>query len=164
MPLAISFSIGRRLVGGLPRLAWRFLAAASFLCLPAAPLLAQGGRSAEQDQLESPEIAKLTIKGVKNVDQDELRQSIATDESHCNSLLLQIFCAFSKSNAFYTHVYLDRAEFERDVLRIKVFYFKRGFRDTQVDTSIARAGRGQVNVAFAITEGPPTLIDSLAVV
>jgi outer membrane protein insertion porin family/translocation and assembly module TamA len=164
MPLAISDSIRRRLAGALPRLPWKLLAAACFLCLPAAPLAAQGGRSAEADQLENPEIGNLALVGVKVMDQDEIRKSIATDESHCNSLLLQIFCAFSKSKAFYTHVYLDRAEFERDVLRIKVFYFKRGYRHTQVDTAIARAGRGMVNVTFRIKEGPPTLIDSLSVV
>ena len=164
MPLAICSTIRRRLAGALPRLAGGLLAAVCFLCASPSALTAQEGRSAGRDQLESPEITSLTLTGVKAVEEDELRNSIATGESHCKSLIFQVFCAFSQSSAFYEHVYLDRAEFERDVLRIKVFYFKRGYRDTQVDTSIARAGRARVNVTFAIAEGPPTIIDSLAVV
>lgn len=123
-------------------------------------------RRREAEQLERPEVTKLILRGVHKVDQSELRKSIATDASHCKSLIYRILlvCTITKSSFVYQREYLDRAEFARDVLRIKVFYFKRGYRETQVDTSVSRTGRNQVAAAFNITEGPPTVIESLTVV
>lgn len=119
----------------------------------------------EEQQLERPEVTKLTLRGVHRVNADELRQGIATDASHCRNVLYRVLliCTISKSHFVYQRAYLDRGELARDVLRIKVFYFKRGYRETQVDTSVARTGRDQVAVAFNIAEGPPTLIESLTV-
>jgi outer membrane protein insertion porin family/translocation and assembly module TamA len=115
--------------------------------------------------MERPEVAKLSIKGVKAVEVDELQNSIATTASHCRSILYRFLgiCAITKSRIVYQHEYLDHAELQRDVLRIKVFYFKRGYRDTEVDTSVSRVGPGRVAVAFRITEGPPTLVEKVTV-
>jgi len=167
MPYPPPISIGRRrLAEALPRcLAGGLLAAACAASVLPSSLAAQRGGDprSRSEELESPEVSKLTLAGVEAVDEDELRKSIATEASHCKSLIYQPFCLFSKSPYFYQHVHLDRAEFERDVLRIKVFYFKRGYRDTRVDTAVTRSGRQQVAVTFRVTEGPPTLIDSLTV-
>lgn len=115
------------------------------------------------DQREAPEVKKVTLRGVHVADRDELQQSIATEASHCKGLLFKPFCLFTKSHFFYQREYLDRTEFKRDVLRIKVFYWKRGFRDTQVDTSVVAKGRDAVEVAFTITEGEPTRVAVLRV-
>lgn len=114
--------------------------------------------------VRKPEITKLTITGVKSVDKDELRQNLAVDESHCVSLLLRPLCLFTKAGAFYHKEYLDHDELARDVLRARVFYFERGFRDTQVDTTVTSAGRGAVHVTVAVHEGQPTIVRSLRVV
>ena len=155
----------RRLGGALPRwMAGALLAAACAAPVLPTPAGAQRGPERKRDELESLEITNLRLRGVKAVDEDELRKSIATDESGCKSLIYQPICLFSKSPAIYRHVFLDREEMARDILRIKVFYFKRGYRETQVDTAVARAGRQRVEVTFRITEGPPTVVDSIAVV
>ena len=112
----------------------------------------------------NPEITQLTLKGVHSVDPGDLRLNIATDESHCNSMLLRPICVFSKSPLFYTHVTLDRAELSRDMLRVMVYYFKRGYRDTQVDTTIVPSGRRKVHVTMTVKEGPPTIVSRLRIV
>jgi outer membrane protein insertion porin family len=93
----------------------------------------------------------------------DLLQNIYTTASYCNSIILKPFCWISKSKYFYTRKYLDRKELERDVLRIRVFYWKRGYREAEVDTAVVRRGRNQVGVTFFIKEGPPTIVADIIV-
>lgn len=123
------------------------------------PLAAQRG----DQEREAPVVKAVNLRGVHAVDAAELRNSIATTASRCRSILLQPFCWFSHSPYFYQREYFDHTEFQRDVLRIRVFYYRRGYRDTQVDTSVVRSGKEQVTVNFRITEGPPTLVSVLRV-
>jgi outer membrane protein assembly factor BamA len=101
---------------------------------------------------------------VHAVKQKELLMNIATDKSHCVTVVLTPVCFISKSKYFYRRKYLDHAELKRDVLRIRVFYWKRGFRQAQVDTVVADKGKNKVGVTFKINEGPPTLVTALDVV
>ncbi|MFN2398475.1 MAG: POTRA domain-containing protein, partial [Gemmatimonadaceae bacterium] len=133
------------------------------LLLSLAVLLAPRVMGAQSDtEEESPEVEKLILEGVKAVDEELLRESIATKESKCKSILLAPFCWVSDSKYFVRKRHLDRVEFRRDVVRVRVFYWKRGFRETQVDTTIVKRGDG-VAVTFRITEGPPTLVSSVRV-
>jgi outer membrane protein insertion porin family len=116
-----------------------------------------------EPQREAPEVRDLKLNGVERVSRLDLERSIATTESECKSLLLVPFCMVSRSPTFWDRKYLDRDEFRRDVLRVLVFYWKRGFREATVDTSVTRSGEGQVRVVFDIREGPPTVITSLRV-
>ena len=100
---------------------------------------------------------------MKSVKQSDLLSSIYTTASYCNSFLLKPFCLFSKSKYFYTKKYLDHQELHRDVLRARVFYWKRGFREAEVDTAVVPRGHNQVGVTFLIKEGPPTLISDITV-
>jgi outer membrane protein insertion porin family/translocation and assembly module TamA len=131
---------------------------AVLVIIAARPIAAQSSVS----QTASPEVKELSISGVRHVSKGELQKSIATGATSCKSFLLEPFCIFSKSPVFAQKKYLDQLEFERDVLRIKVFYWKRGYRHTQVDTTVTRKGNG-VKVHFAITEGRPTLVDELSI-
>ena len=114
------------------------------------------------DEREAPEVMKLTMRGVKAFDKSELQQSIATEASHCRGIILTPICWITKSKAVYAHFFLDRTEFARDVLRIRVFYWKRGYRETTVDTVVTPVAGG-VSLTFRIHEGPPTLIRKIAV-
>lgn len=113
---------------------------------------------------DNPEVVQLTLNGVRAIKRDHLLVSIATDRSHCNSFVLVPICWISKAKYFYRKKYLDHAELKRDVVRIKVFYWKRGFREAQVDTVVADRGRNKVAVTFNIVEGPPTLVSALDIV
>src|SRR5215213_9980884 len=93
-------------------------------CLaPLPPLPAQATRGkGPEDEIEAPEVKKLVFRGVKAVGKGELERSVSVEESKCRSMLLKVFCVFTKSSYFYQHEYLDRSEFQRDPLRVKVFY------------------------------------------
>jgi outer membrane protein insertion porin family/translocation and assembly module TamA len=137
------------------------LAAATGLFV-ASPAQAQVNRD-DKAELERPEVRDLVIRGVKSIPKGELKKSIATEESGCLSLLLKPFCLVTKSHYVYARRYLDRTEFQRDVIRMLVVYFKRGYRDAQVDTTVARVGPNAVRVTFSVTEGPATLVTSSTV-
>jgi outer membrane protein assembly complex protein YaeT len=117
----------------------------------------------EVDEPTKPEVVNLTLKGVNVVKKGELLQSIHTTASHCNSFVLKPFCWISKAKYFYTKKYLDREEFQRDPLRIRVFYWKRGYREATVDTAVVDRGRNKVGVTFTINEGPPTIVSNVIV-
>ncbi len=133
------------------------LGAALALVLATAPLAAQS-----EEQTVRPEVKKLILRGVNSVDEDELRKSISTEASHCKALLFRPFCLVTKSHYFFEREYLTRSELARDLFRIKVFYFQRGWRQTEVDSAVVRNGDG-VNVVFEVREGPPTLVQSVTV-
>src|SRR5688500_9548601 len=109
---------------------WRVALAAVFLT----PTVLTAQSSA--DERESPEVRKLVLRGVNSVTKDDLQESIATEASRCRGLVLRPFCWFSHSDFFVEKHFLDRGELRRDVLRIKVFYWKRGFRSAKVDTTV----------------------------
>jgi outer membrane protein assembly factor BamA len=120
-------------------------------------------RAGDRDQMERPEVRSLTLSGVRSVNRDELLQSIATSSSRCKSVLLFAFCPLTHSDRLWERRYLDRTELRRDVLRIRVFYWMRGYRQATVDTTIAERGDGQVAVTFKIVEGQPTLVRNVNV-
>ena len=133
--------------------------ASLLLLLLPAPLSSQGVPTPPSH----PEVVNLTLKGVKSVKRSDLLSSIYTTASYCNSFLLKPFCWISKSKYFYTKKYLDHQELQRDVLRMRVFYWKRGYRETEVDTAVVPRGHNKVGVTFLVKEGPPTLISDITV-
>lgn len=58
---------------------------------------------------------------------------------------------------------LDRRELGADVLRLKVFYRRRGYYEAQVDTAVTPVEREAVRVTFTVREGEPVRIDTLLV-
>lgn len=128
----------------------------------AAPIAAHA--QAKGATVSRPEITELTIKGVKSVNESNLLNNLAVGQSHCLSLVLKPLCLISKSSLFYKRVYLENDELARDVLRARVFYFKRGFRDTRVDTTVVPTGRAQVHITMSVIEGAPTVVSALNVV
>jgi len=97
------------------------------------------------------------------VRRDELLRNVYTTASSCNSFILKPFCWISKAKYFYTRKYLDHKELERDVLRMRIFYWKRGYRDAEVDTAVVPRGRNKVGVTFLIKEGPATIVSDVIV-
>ncbi|HJU66630.1 MAG TPA: BamA/TamA family outer membrane protein [Gemmatimonadaceae bacterium] len=129
---------------------------AVLFCLPGRTAL----RAQESDEREAPEVKDLKWSGVESVGKDDLEESIETEETRCRSLLLTPFCLVSNWSLFKERHYLDRTELRRDMLRIRVFYWKRGWRDAQVDTVVTPKDGG-VRVEFKVTEGPPTRISAI---
>jgi outer membrane protein assembly factor BamA len=144
----------------LPRWLLATVAAVPLVGLLSAPASAQSSARNREDR---PEVRSLVLDGVKSVDGDLLRESIETTASSCRGLLFQPFCVVSHSARWWQLEYLDHVELRRDVLRIKVFYWRRGYREASVDTTVQRTGDDAVRVTFRITEGPPTIVSAMRV-
>jgi outer membrane protein assembly factor BamA len=141
----------------------RHIARAALVCLAsavAAPCLAAQRPS---DVSPTPEVRKLELNGVEKVDASELERSIATTPTRCRSFLLAVLCRFTRFRGFEERHYLDHKELQRDVLRIRVFYFRHGYRETQVDTAVTPLNEKAVAVRFDIVEGPPTIVSDVRV-
>ena len=138
----------------------------AFSALGAALLLAGpfsvSAQTASGNERGDPEVVRLTMRGVKAFTSSDIQQSISTEASHCRGLILTPFCWITKARAVYQRLYLNRTELARDVLRIRVFYWKRGFRETEVDTVVTPQAGG-VAVTFRVKEGAPTLVRKIAV-
>jgi outer membrane protein insertion porin family/translocation and assembly module TamA len=77
--------------------------------------------------------------------------------------VLEPFCVLSHSSTFQDRHYFDENEFRRDVMRIRLYYWKRGYREADVDTSVAIIGPRQVRVTFNVHENRPTLVRKLTI-
>jgi outer membrane protein insertion porin family len=126
-------------------------------CLPTAV----GGQAARRDR---PDVLGVRFVGVHHVDQSDLASSIATQASHCKSIFLEPFCLVTKSHFFFEHDYLDRDELRRDVLRILIFYYKHGYRDASVDTTLRPHYGTTARVTFTVTEGPVTRVSKVDII
>ncbi len=139
---------------------------AAFWALGAVLLLAGpfsvSAQTASSADREDPEVVRLTIRGVKAFTPSDIQQNISTEASHCRGLILTPFCWITKAKAVYQRLYLNRTELARDVLRIRVFYWKRGYREAEVDTVVTPQAGG-VAVTFRVREGAPTVVRKIAV-
>ncbi|HEV2130616.1 MAG TPA: BamA/TamA family outer membrane protein [Longimicrobiaceae bacterium] len=143
----------------LRRVPGALLAGLLYTILSASPLPAQ---TAEEDPQERRLVEKLTLRGISSVDQSELRESLATKASSCRSLLVQPFCWVSDSDLWVEKHYLEPGQIARDELRIRVFYWLRGYRDAQVASTVEPEGDG-VAVTFRIDERAPTRVNAVQV-
>jgi outer membrane protein assembly complex protein YaeT len=152
---------------GRPVFAWR---ARAGLVLTISALLC--GRSARAqstppDDRTHPVVDKVDFVGVtKAVDKADLAVGLATQASGCRSLLLEPICLLTKSHLVYDTRTLDHIELARDVVRIKVYYYKHGYREAEVDTTVSRAHphTNRVRVTFRVTEGKPLIVQTVAVI
>ena len=117
-----------------------------------------------RDIAPAPEVASVEFKGATGaIDLVELQANIYTEPTRCRSFALALLCRFTAYRGFEQRHYLNRKELKRDVLRIRVFYYREGYRDAQVDTTVTRLNDKQVAVRFNITEGEPTIVTDVAV-
>jgi outer membrane protein insertion porin family/translocation and assembly module TamA len=139
--------------------------AALAMAVGAALAPALGAQASSSDISPTPEVRKLEFHGVSDaIDLDDLKSRIYTTATTCRSFLLAPICAFSNYRGFEERHYLDHQELARDVLRIKVYYYRKGYRETQVDTTVTPLNEKEVAVRFDVVEGPPTLLTSVEVV
>lgn len=127
--------------------------------LRAGALAAQG--TAPPD--ENPLVTGVVFRGVRHVDLQALQLGLVTKPTTCRSPLYLPLCRVSRSPVFTSRRYLDPLEFRRDVLRIRLYYWQRGWRDVTVDARTERSGPG-VRAIFAVDEKAPTIIEDLRVI
>lgn len=134
------------------------------IALTATSLSAYGvSAQSTSDTGDAPVVERVTISGDSALSENEIRSSIYTEATRCRGFILRPFCWISDSGLWKDVERLDSLEVRRDQLRIRVLYFRRGYRDAQAVASIVPRGDG-VEVVFDIVEGPPTTIALLEVV
>jgi len=136
------------------------------LSIVVAPVfLAPAATQAQTDSAGAsrPLITQVSLRGVKSVDINQLRAGLATKGTACKSPLYLPICWISRSPTFTARHHFDPLEFRRDVLRIRIFYWQRGWRDAAVVARTERASGG-VRAIFEIEEKEPTVIRDLRVV
>jgi outer membrane protein assembly factor BamA len=111
---------------------------------------------------ERPRVERIRFDGADALDDRLLRSSIVTEASACRGLLLQPFCWLTDWHVLVRRHYLDREELARDELRLRVAYFRRGYREAEVRSELLPHARG-VEVVFRVDEGPPTMLEDLRV-
>jgi outer membrane protein assembly factor BamA len=106
-------------------------------------------------------VRELTLRGVRQVDEDELRQRLATrDTPHWPSSRTRLLRWW---RWWWTPwQYVDAPSLARDRLRIERFYQARGFFDAVARGPLRTTlSEREVRLGFEITEGAPTLVADL---
>ncbi|MDQ6635917.1 MAG: BamA/TamA family outer membrane protein [Gemmatimonadota bacterium] len=140
----------------------RALVATSLLVAAPGIAHAQSSRPEPANAHDSIDVAALTFDGAHEVPAADLRTVIFTRTSACRLILFAPICKATPTLLFTDRRRTTRAALGEDITNLRVYYFRRGFRDAQVDTVLVPVKRG-VDVTFRITEGPPTRIASLSV-
>lgn len=133
-------------------------AAGTVIALLPALLAAVLPAAAAQGELE--EVTALRFEGNDIFSDRVLSASIMTRPTECRGWVLQPFCWLGSSFAIDEH-FLGPREFERDAVRLQLFYYRHGYREALIAPTLDRTDEG-VRIAFHIEEGRAVLIDSLA--
>ena len=115
---------------------------------------------AQTDEEGQPLVTSVQLHGVNSVDRGVLLNGIATKATSCKNILFTPICLISRSPTFANRRHLDPVELRRDVIRIRLFYWRRGYRDVEVASRTERDGSG-VKVMFDVRENTPTIVERL---
>ena len=126
-------------------------------------LLSLAGGARAQEPEEGQRIGSVAFEGREGVSRSVLADSIVTQASRCRGLLFKPICKVTHASFFFEKHELDPAELQRDVLRLRVIYFRKGYREARVEAVTSPDG-DDVNVVFRIVEGPLTTVAAVAVV
>ncbi|MBA3670750.1 MAG: BamA/TamA family outer membrane protein [Gemmatimonadaceae bacterium] len=109
------------------------------------------GTECEEDQRE---VRALEFHGNFSFRSADLAQRVTTTPSDLTRRLFRVAGA---------RRCLDSDELRLDVARLRVFYRRRGYFQTVVDTSVVAMGDGGARVTFEIQEGEPVRVDTLRI-
>jgi translocation and assembly module TamA len=123
----------------------------------AAAVLAPAPGAAQTFERDSVSIVSLEFIGASAFDDEELRSAIATSTTRCSSPVLALLCLVGLGVERH---YLDDRTLGADVLRLRLFYFARGYRDARITVDSTRAERS-VRLRFHIDEGAPVRVASI---
>jgi outer membrane protein insertion porin family len=134
------------------------------LLLAAAPMLARAQATGRPPLglHDSVDVTSLTFDGAHAVSPSDLKLVIFTRTSSCRLVLIAPLCAFSPTLLFIDRRRTTPEGLGSDITALRVYYWRRGFREATVDTVVTPTRRG-VAVTFRIVEGEPTRLASLAI-
>ncbi len=133
--------------------------------LVAVPLLLAPAQLLAQAPPER-ELTKLGFEGNEAFSDKELAAAIINTATTCKTFLFVVpipLCPFTDWGIAHNRRNLNSKELPLDMLRLRVFYRQRGYRQVLVDTLVESSDEdAKVQVAFLIDEGAPTRIRSLS--
>jgi outer membrane protein assembly factor BamA len=131
-----------------------------YACIGAALLLAIMPDDAHAQAVrDTVEVRSVEIAGAVRLPVELVRSVIATQPTRCISAALQPVCWLGAS---LDRHYLDSRTLTSDLLRLRLFYHQRGFREARVELDTTRTARG-MDILFRITEGEPVIVTSVQV-
>lgn len=122
-------------------------------------LLACARPAHAQVRRDTVEVLSVTVAGAEQIPAAIVRSVIATQPTGCVSAALQPVCWLGAS---LDRHYLDPQLLSVDLLRVRLFYHQRGFREARVELDTTREGTG-AHVRFRIAEGAPVIVGSVEV-
>ena len=129
--------------------------------LATAPLIARAQQPprapAASGLHDSIEVGTLTFDGAKAVSVADLKLVVFTRGSTCRLILIAPLCKLTTSQVVRDRRRTTPTALGEDITALRVYYWRRGYREATVDTVLVPAKHG-TNVTFRIAEGPPTLI------
>ena len=117
----------------------------------------------EEEARGRPEVVDIEFVGNQTFPTDTLKRAIVNRETECRTVFLAPLCALRVDFADDRR-YFNANEFFRDAIRLRLYYWQRGYREAQVDTAGRTAVPDQIRLTFTIDEGRPVLVDSIAVI
>jgi outer membrane protein assembly factor BamA len=145
----------------MPVSAYRLVLAAILLVLCTGTVRAQTP-AVPRGKYDSITVTTISFPGAVNVSVDDLRRPLFTRASPCRLPFLIPLCKLSGSQIIVDRRRTTSAALADDLEKLRVYYWRRGFREAQIDTVLTPGSRG-VAVAFRIVEGEPTRVGSLSV-
>ncbi|MGD2071620.1 MAG: BamA/TamA family outer membrane protein, partial [Gemmatimonadota bacterium] len=125
----------------------------------AGPLEAQ-----EDGSPPRPEVTEIRFRGNQVFPDDSLRLAIANRETECRTFVFNYIlplCPLGVDFAIDQHSLLPD-ELRRDVVRLELYHWQRGYREAEVDTAVSRSASGrEVRLTFQVDEGRPVLVDTI---
>lgn len=106
---------------------------------------------------DSTEVTDVRFLGAEAFGSEVLATAILTNATHCTAIAP--VCWFGVG---VDHQFFDEITAERDVLRLRVFYAQRGYREAQVTMQADTAEQGIV-VTYRVEEGRPLRVASIEV-
>lgn len=106
------------------------------------------------------EVQEVRFEGNTTFSSSRLQVAVITEATTCRTFLFYFplpLCPLTNWGLAKERSYLDESELELDVLRLILFYRRRGFRQVEVDTLLERTPT-TAKVVFQIAEHAPTLV------
>jgi outer membrane protein assembly factor BamA len=133
------------------------IARGTFMLLAAAALAAPAQAPAQSAVRDSVEVVSLGFAGASAFPEELLRGAIVTMATRCSNPALFAVCLFGAGRE---RQYLDARTLAEDLVRLRVLYFTRGYRDAAVNVRSTPRGAG-TEVTFVIDEGRPVVVSSI---
>src|SRR5260221_234121 len=138
------------------------IALAAALLAPVTHSALAEGQARARALHDSITVTTLTFPGAEHVSPDDLRRLLFTRGSNCRLPFLIPLCKVSPSQLFTDRRRTTSAALGDDILKLRVYFWRRGYREAQIDTVLMPEPRGMA-VAFHVVEGPPTNLSALIV-